>query len=88
MKPKIYLINILTCLVTILIIVEAAWAQDGASIAVTCSIPEIPGLNAPLIETRALKADAAVSSVITTEEKQLVLNKNNQESVIETSYSR
>jgi hypothetical protein len=37
-----------------------AFAQDSASITVTCSIPEIPGVNSPLIQekTSAMQSPA------------------------------
>lgn len=42
---KILMIGLL-----IISLIGRAWAQDSFSISVSCSIPAVPGLNAPLIE--------------------------------------
>jgi hypothetical protein len=42
--------NLMGLVIIVSIYTNLAWAADSATYAVTCSIPAIPGVNAPLIE--------------------------------------
>jgi len=50
-------LNTLTIVLALLAIpLYAAYAQGNYSLAVSCTIPSVPGLNAPLIEEKTVKA--------------------------------
>ena len=42
-------------LMILLFLMDAAQAGDGISLSISCTIPAIPGVNAPLIEGETLK---------------------------------
>ncbi|MEW6075368.1 MAG: hypothetical protein AB1530_03575 [Candidatus Omnitrophota bacterium] len=53
------------CACGLLFVTGIALGQDSASITVTCSIPEIPGVNSPLIQekTQTLQNSAVLPAV-------------------------
>lgn len=49
------IINLITALIMILISFDLALAGDSVSIAISCTIPAIPGVNAPLLNATGQK---------------------------------
>lgn len=60
---------IAACVCGVILVASVAFAQDSASITVTCSIPEIPGLNAPLIQDKTQPTQSSDSQPVSKEEK-------------------
>ena len=48
---------LLVALITIFGLTDAALAQDSFSVSVSCIIPAVPGVNAPLIEEKTISKD-------------------------------
>lgn len=67
---------IVLCVCSLLFITGIALGQDSASITVTCSIPQIPGVNSPLIQEKTQNQQNSAALPAVTEDK----TKNTQES--------
>ena len=79
----------LTALMT-LFLVSTAWAGDSATIGMSCTIPSIPGLNAPPIVSEKVITDARIGEIAklntaATEGEQMIEKVNAQ---VKTIYAR
>ena len=58
---RVLLRNVLVGLIIFLSGVGVAQAQNSFSLSVFCSIPAVPGLNAPLIEEETMKTEPTIT---------------------------
>lgn len=61
MKEKILKVT-LSVFIAFVSILPLAWSGNSATIQVSCSIPSVPGLNAPMVETQTLRQEAVTAS--------------------------
>ena len=84
-------------LIVLLFLTDAAQAGDGLSLSISCTIPAIPGVNAPLIEEETLKTQADDSTVQSqppvmleedSKEEKVTNEEQNPLAMVKTIYSR
>lgn len=83
--------NIISSLMIIMILSSMAFAEDKAAIRASCSIPAIPGLNAPLIEEKSVKSQTSAPQPAAQQEEkeEIILAEAKSNTVIvQTFYSR
>jgi len=60
MKKRLILLAIAITLS--LVYINVGLTQDNISLSISCTIPAIPGVNAPLIEEESIKTEADIST--------------------------
>lgn len=82
---------LISSLLVIFCLTNTAWAQDSFSVSVSCIIPAVPGVNAPLIGEKAViqEENKTASPLLIQEEKEIKLAEEKNSSIIlQTLYSR
>lgn len=95
------LLKVLFGLVFVLAIAGIAHAGDMHSFAVTCTIPEIPGVNAPMIQETSTRSEQKISAAqentpkvesgeknASKENQMLMAEQTNEAETVQTVYSR
>lgn len=82
--------KLLVPLTLLMFLIYVGEASDGVSIQVSCSIPAIPGVNAPLDEevSRQGEVTGKVPPSAETENELHLVQAENPSSILETVYSR